>query len=187
MAFVVEDGTGLPTANSYASEADFVAYFADEGRDISDAGGVFTQALREAALVRATRYMETRFNYVGFKRSDDQNLAWPRIVDYPDPDGFEFDDVPIKLQRATFIYALEALYGELYPAGVSGAPSVAPATGGTVLAAPLRRVSKQVGQLNKTVEYAIGTSGYTGVLRPIPAADLMLRRLVTKCRETVRA
>ena len=187
MAFVVEDGTGLPNATSYADEPDFVAYFVDEGRDISDTAPPFTVVLRQQALVRATRYIEARFSFKGFKQSDDQALAWPRDVGYPDQDGFDFDPVPTKLKEATYMYALEALYGSLWSSGQLRAPSVSPVDGGPVLSAPLRRESKSIGQISKTMEYAVGVGGTSGTFRPIPAADRLLSSLITMSKELYRA
>lgn len=185
MAFVVEDGTGVSGANSYATDAELTAHFTDRGRDLSG----FSQAQIEAALVRATDYLETNFTYVGVRETKDQGLSWPRVVNFPNRDDFDFDRVPDPLKRALYEYTLEALYGELYPSGQLAAPSVSPGTGGAILSAPMKRARTRIGQMEEEVEYNVRAGASTGELRPIPKADNLLRKngLVVQSREVIRA
>lgn len=185
MAFVVEDGTGLPDANSYATDTDMVAYFVDRGVDLTG----FSATQIQQALVRATDYMETNFKFVGFKESNDQNLSWPRVVDFDDRDGFPFDRIPQPLVVALYQYALEALYSSLYPGGQLAAPDPSPGSGGAVLSAPVSRTRKKIGDLEKEVWFNVRAGSATGELRPIPAADNLLKRngLVVSSRELFRA
>jgi hypothetical protein len=185
MAFVVEDGTGLPDANSYATAADMVAHFTDRGVDLAG----FSTTQIEQALVRATDYLETNFKFVGFKESKDQGLSWPRYANFDDRDGFNFDPVPDPLVKALYEYALEALYGDLYPSGQLAAPSPAPGTSGTVLSAPVSRTRKKIGEIEKDIWYNVRAGSATGELRPIPKADNLLKRngLIVSSRELYRA
>lgn len=86
-AIVVEDGTGLANANSYASAATLMTYCNDRG--ITLAGGNLN-----AALIRATQYIEA--NYRGrwpgarTKYRGLQSLSWPRFGAYVD-DGSRID------------------------------------------------------------------------------------------------
>lgn len=77
MSFVVEDGTGLPDANSYASveEAD-----AHHGNSLNadaweDVGGT---PEKQRKLVAATRLLDTLFDWNGEVFHFDQALGFPR-------------------------------------------------------------------------------------------------------------
>ena len=119
MAFVFtpEDGTGLSTSNSYITQA-----FADDyqaGRGRSDWASA-TQADKEAAMVRATDYIEFRFGrrFRGYRRAESQALEWPRLSAFDNDDILWNGDniMPDQLQKATAEYSLIALrIGELAP------------------------------------------------------------------------
>jgi len=89
VAFVVEDGTGVVTANSYVTLAAALLYHGDR-QNAAWADVSATDALRQAALIRATSYIDAtyRLRFSGlrtFRRN--QALEWPRIgafVHYPD-------------------------------------------------------------------------------------------------------
>jgi hypothetical protein len=78
---VVEDGTGLTGANSYASESTADSYFDARGNTDWATG----TGDKEAALVRATASLDGlyRARFQG-KRTHgrDQNLEWPRVQAY---------------------------------------------------------------------------------------------------------
>jgi hypothetical protein len=77
MAFVVEDGTGLPDATSYTSVEYFRSYFEDNGNEVAVA---MQDADIEIALNQATTYMEATYksSYVGRITKRSQALQWPR-------------------------------------------------------------------------------------------------------------
>jgi len=75
MALVIEDGTSLPHADSYASVAQCVTYAAGHG--LTFAG---EEPEREARLRRATQYLDAQYAYKGEEETDTQGLAWPRTV-----------------------------------------------------------------------------------------------------------
>lgn len=116
MAFIVEDGTGLPDANAYISVMFFKDHHADRGRNVTSLGDAQIQVI----IVRATDYLDKRFGrrFRGVRTSKDQALEWPRL-DAFDNDDFSIDgedDVPRQLQKACAEYAFRAqIYGELAP------------------------------------------------------------------------
>ena len=117
MAFVVEDGTGLATATSYASRPEADTYHADRTNatwtDASD-------KTKESALIRATDLIERRYRFRGSLLNDVQRLSWPRSNVFT-PQGVLLDDdaVPAKVKDATAEIALAALGGDLDPDGVN--------------------------------------------------------------------
>lgn len=119
---VVEDGTGLEDANSYATLEEADALHADEVH--SAAWAATAEDSRKKALVTATRMLDQFVEWNGYKKTEDQALQWPR-TDCPDPDragGREFmpdDEVPKFLVRAVCFYALAVLSQnpEVQPSG----------------------------------------------------------------------
>jgi len=89
VAFVVEDGTGVATANSYATLAAALLYHGDR-QNTAWADVSTIDVIRQGALIRATSYINAtyRLRFSGlrtFRRN--QALEWPRIgayVHYPD-------------------------------------------------------------------------------------------------------
>lgn len=110
MAFVAEDGTGLSDANSYNSLEFTDTYHADRG---NASWALATLANRQAALIRATDYMDKRFGkrYRGYKKTTTQSREWPRAAALDD-DGYllsQSDALPLQLQYACAEYALRSL------------------------------------------------------------------------------
>ena len=71
-----EDGTGLANANSYADVADGDAYFEGHLYDLAWTGA--TEDTKAAALVMATRLVDSQFQFNGFRAHETQALQWPR-------------------------------------------------------------------------------------------------------------
>ncbi len=117
MALVVEDGSGVATANSYIPRAFADTHHADRN---ATAWEDFTDPEKDAAIIRATDYIDKRFGrrFIGIRRQKEQALEWPRL-DAFDDDGFIMsgvDEVPRQLQKALAEYALRAaLCGILAP------------------------------------------------------------------------
>ncbi len=119
LTLVVEDGTGLSTANSYVSVAEADAYnCAHVSRTAWDALSTGDQ---EAALAMATRVLDESFQFKGFRVEDEQALQWPRR-DAKDPDAddsvfprtlavraneFPSTEVPTLVKNATIELARE--------------------------------------------------------------------------------
>lgn len=121
MALVVEDGTGLSTANAYVSLVFVDAYHVDRNHT---AWVDFITQEREAAVVRATDYIDKRFGrrFVGFRSRGTQALEWPRL-DALDDDGYLLSNVPFQVEKACAEYAMRAiLLGVLAPDPVSPVP-----------------------------------------------------------------
>lgn len=116
MTFVVEDGTGLATANSYESTANADQYHVDRGNsDWSDV----TLTKRETALVQATDYIDShRIKNQNCPFKTDQALKFPIIgsgeKQQNDPDDSEKItgyDIPDGIRKACSEYALEVIKG----------------------------------------------------------------------------
>lgn len=102
MALVVEDGTGRADAESYAAVAFADAYHTSLG---NEAWGNAITDEKEAALRRATQYLDARYTFTGNPLTTTQALAWPR----------DAAPWPVKpLQVAACELALRALSGALY-------------------------------------------------------------------------
>jgi hypothetical protein len=112
MALVVETGEGLATAESYISVADADARHAAFG----NTAWTGLDAVKEAALRRATAYMEQAYRqrWVGNRYSDDQALSWPRVV-YQLVDSWTInsDEVPADVANACADLALRSLSEDL--------------------------------------------------------------------------
>lgn len=154
--FLVEDGTGLAASNSYVSESDADDYHDGRGHTDWDA---LTTAVKEAALVRATDYIDKRFGrrFRGSKSTKDQALEWPRF-EAMDNDGFLFDDVPRQLVKACAEYALiTSRQGELAPAPNLPVPDEAVADGAasttSVVTGEVKKKTEKVGPLTESTEY----------------------------------
>jgi len=106
MAFIVEDGTGLLNANSYATVEYADVYFVE--RNVSAWSDLFSN-VKQSALIKATDYIEMRYT-TKFKDSklfpDVQALSFPRTGVVA---------IPTNLLKATCEYALRASVGELTP------------------------------------------------------------------------
>lgn len=99
LTLIPEDGTGLSTANSFASVAEADAYH--EGHLYASTWTGAATGTKEAALVMATRLIDRRTNWVGDKLTGDQALAWPR--ENAEVDGHEVASnvVPQPVKDAT--------------------------------------------------------------------------------------
>jgi len=84
LTLIAEDGTGKVDANAYADDGDGDAYH--EGHLYASAWSGATLAKKEAALVMATRLIDSLFQFQGVKAHGTQALQWPR-EDCPDPDA----------------------------------------------------------------------------------------------------
>jgi hypothetical protein len=167
MPIVVEDGTGLVGANSYASFADWTAYWADRGG--APAG---VQADVEAALVKGADYLGLRYRFVGQRLSASQGLEWPRVYAYRGNPAFDahcvpIEGVPVEVVRANIELGKRALAGELAP------DPVLDASGQTVISN-----RKKVGPIEIEVAFNGGSS--TAFVKRFPAIDRLLRDLVVQ-------
>jgi hypothetical protein len=75
MAFIIEDGSGVEGANSYMSIGAVATYLTERGRNT--AWDAATTAVKQAALIEATDYIEQRFGrrFRGMKEWTDLSTA----------------------------------------------------------------------------------------------------------------
>jgi hypothetical protein len=153
--FQVEDGSGLPEANSFASVAFADSYFADRG--VSTWAG--NTAAKETALVRGTDYINSFFEkrFKGVQLTDTQALCFPRDVAGP---------LPTALLKATAEYALRALSGAQLASDLETS-----ATGQRVL-----EVREKLGPLETETKYSDSVSA--SAMKAYPAADALLGKLL---------
>ena len=84
MAIVVENGTGVAGANSYAGLADIRAYALARGVTLSA-----VDATLESMVIKAMDFLESyRNRFTGYRVDRGQSLSWPRNYAYVD--GYEY-------------------------------------------------------------------------------------------------
>lgn len=127
MALIVEDGTGLSTAESLCSVADADAYHLNRG---AAAWAALTTAAKEQNLRKATDYMTQayRLRWNGSRVTATQALDWPRhgvpredyyVTSSVPPNSIDgqfyypSDEVPLEVARACAELSLRALSGDL--------------------------------------------------------------------------
>lgn len=113
MTLIVEDGTGLSTAESYISVADADTRHTNNGSTLWP--GTLTTAEKEEALRRATIYMEGayRLRWRGTRLLRAQALSWPRYGAIVDGWDISSDVVPTEVANACADLALKAAAGDL--------------------------------------------------------------------------
>ena len=163
MAFVVEDGTGLTTSNSYVSVAEFKAYWAERDFDFSS----YSDGAIEVALVKSTDYIELQYRnrFIGCVLVADQALSFPRVGVYVR--GIAVEGVPLSLKKAMFEYGKRTLPDdfELLPD-----PAETDKTGQIIEEAKIK-----VGPISKDIKYA--SIGAASSIR-YPSADGWLSDLI---------
>lgn len=107
MAVVVEDGTGLATANTLIAAADVTAFWADRGGNAT--WTALSSPEKDARVVLATDYLLTNPRYKrirGTKKTATQRLMWPRTGCF-ERDGLEVpdDEVPQAWKDAVSLLA----------------------------------------------------------------------------------
>jgi len=187
-------------ANAYVTAAYFTAHHTDRNvQQVVD--GDYSQAEVEAAIVRASDYIDKRFGrrFRGFKAKKTQGLEWPRFDAQSDED-YPLDGIPDPLAKATAEYALISLLlaRELAPVPNPGFSVLNPATG-TVTdgGGALESIRKKVGPIETEKTYASGgssgrpmtsTGNATQNIPEYPQADLWIEELTesTMSRELHR-
>lgn len=163
MALVVENGDGLPNAESYISVDDATAYLTaiGEGTEWS----ALSVAEQEAALRLATSWIDGHYGWPGQIKVNDQALAWPRVgaIDC-DERLIDPDSVPVRVANATAWVAKEGGTGAIDLSSVN--------TDGRI-----KRTHDKVGPLESEIEYESG--GAPGGEVSLPFVDSLLRCLYT--------
>lgn len=172
MAFVPEDGSGLPAANSYASVDAFAAYWLERGKDLSQ----YLEGQKETALVQGTDHIEVFFGpkLYGFKATSEQALEFPRVCLY-DSLGQPITGVPTKVTYALFEYAHLILTTK---------KPLAPNPEVDASGLQVQATFKKVGPLEKRVTF---TGDKRVTLPPYPKADAYLKEFVCSMGGSYRA
>lgn len=106
---IIETGTGVTGANSYATLAQALAYHTAR---LNDAWTLTANdAARSAALIRATDYIEATYRAPSAKLVATQGLQWP----------IDSEGLPSPLVTATVMLALYALDKPLFTPAARGA------------------------------------------------------------------
>lgn len=125
MALIVEDGTGLSTAESYVSLAAFQSYCDARGYNYD----AYDDEVIEQRLRTASTYIDTIFRYKGSRSSASQALEFPRI-DLYDWSSLLVTGVPNRVKHAcaelAFKGLTESLYQDLDRGGKVSSESVGP-------------------------------------------------------------
>lgn len=88
---VIEDGTAKTNSNSYVTEAEVTTYASDRGITLT--------ATEAVLIIKAMDYLET-LSFIGYKKTEDQALQWPRDQVYIDNFYIESDTIPQELKNA---------------------------------------------------------------------------------------
>lgn len=157
MAFTVQGDSPVEDANAYVSDVWVAEYHQDRGRTDVNAGFALQQA-----IIRASDYLDQRFNFIGRPFSINQSLAWPR-EDAVTRQCFVVAGVPLAVKKAVAEYAAIALaQDDLNPTPERDT------SGRSVIAK-----SEEVGPLSESVRYA--KSGAMS-MPSYPKADAYLSR-----------
>jgi hypothetical protein len=156
VTLIVEDGSGKPDAQSYASVSDLRAYAVLRATTLPD-----DDTACEVLLIKAMDRLADE-NFQGIRASRTQALAWPRydvvIEEYPVPST----ELPRQLIFCQCAFAIEAQTTELMP------------TADTTVAGAV--IEETVGPI--TTRY-----DNNGIVRRLPAvakADALLRCLIRR-------
>lgn len=106
MAIIVENGTIVPNANSYNSDAEYVAYAAARGITIGA-----DVAAREIELIRATDYVDNELTRMQSKTSATQSLRYPQIGSDANGVLVGKNTIPNELKRAQLEAAISVFKG----------------------------------------------------------------------------
>lgn len=111
MTLIVEDGSGMATAEAYVSVADATTRHTALG----NAAWTGTDAAKEAAIRRATQYMEQAYRgrWKGTRLYRVQALSWPRYGAEVDGWCIPSTEVPRDVANACADLALRALSVDL--------------------------------------------------------------------------
>lgn len=179
MAFTVEDGDGLSTANAYITEQEYRDHHTDRGIDVT----LQVQADVETAIVRATDYVDKRFGrrFRGDRLNSTQGLEWPRSDAYTDED-YLINDVPIPMKKAISEYTLLSiqLARNLAPLPAPDFGILDPETGLITNDSSGKIIEKaeEVGPIKERTKYADNSQYTQHQIPPYPQADLWLEEIL---------
>ena len=99
---VLEDGTGLATANSYVTTAEALAILDVKPTQLAAFTALPDDATRDNYLIWASGWLDDYMDWKGYKTVETSGLRWPR-TDVYDCDGILIDanTIPAQLKQAT--------------------------------------------------------------------------------------
>ena len=119
MSLIVEDGTGMATAESYISVADADTYHSNLG---NASWATLTTTVKEQLLRKATNYMVQAYRsaWAGIRKNDTQSLDFPRYLVPKYDNGamysyYDENSVPKEVKDACCEFALKANSAALAP------------------------------------------------------------------------
>lgn len=165
MALVVEDGSGLPNADSYITIEEADAYLAKYGFDDDSNWSSATDAEKEDAIRRATQeYLEGIYYncWRGSVRTYSQKLSWPRVGAHDDAGRvIGGTEVPDPIKEACAMVALNIRQGH------------SAITDGFERGSVTRETKKGVG-FELTTEYGSSAGGSDSTQRRLRRADALI-------------
>lgn len=122
MALVVEDGTGLASANSYTSVEFADAYFSM--RNVTS-WAVLTTEAKEVSLIKATDYIDAKntYRFTTKQFNPEQALALPRVF-LINAAYEQITGIPVLWLKAVCEYALIASTKDLFTPASAGAKEI---------------------------------------------------------------
>ena len=126
MALIVEDGTGLSTAEAYVSVADAEIYMTKIYGTAEALWTAATDAAKEQALRRAATYLDGTYSFVGSREVATQALEWPRFDavrndDFSVTGSLLIEGVPSQMEDASVEMALLVINGiTIFPTTTEG-------------------------------------------------------------------
>lgn len=154
MAFVVEDGTGLPDSNAYIEVAFADGYFAD--RNNAEWAALTTEQ-KEVAIISATDYIDFRWGskFKSYPSVEGQALEFPREA---------WLGIPTGVKKACAEYAVRASKFTLAP-DIEQDPS----------GYQISRKMESIGPISERTDFAfLGPGAQRKLFKPYPAADYLL-------------
>lgn len=115
MALIVEDGTGLSTAQTYATAAQLKTFAAARGQTVPS-----SQSDLEVLLTKAIDAMRG-LNYIGDRVSKTQALDWPRSSVSIDGFSYASTEIPAELVNGQCALAIEVQTIDLLPTAAASA------------------------------------------------------------------
>lgn len=134
---IIEDGTGKADAQAYVNLTYVNQYFTDR----QSSAWTGSDEVKEAAILKATAFLDGNYKYRGTILKSSQALRFPRTSIKDELDN-DITGVPEAIKKASAELAVRALTINL-------APDSVPTEG-----RPVTMVSKAVGSIKKTVVYA---------------------------------
>ena len=108
MVLVLQESPPIANANAYVLRDWVIDYHAQRGKAVASNEDLDT------AIIRATDYVDQRFNFIGHPVNLDQTTAWPRC-EAVNEHGYLIINIPLAVRRAVAEYAVIALDAELNP------------------------------------------------------------------------